>query len=176
MSIGEAPTCSFFTQYKAKCSRETLRNIRIDEHTSSNFDEADRQQVHKFYSELFKKDDAIDRNQIERVVVLRLITKCLTDQDNSKLLRRPDHKEIDKVVGSFQNEKSLGIDEITIEMLHKCWSFVKSDYYKMVSAFWDDDIMSMASIAGIIKLIPKEGDLTWLSNVLVANYDASYHL
>lgn len=121
LSIGEAPTRYFFAQYKAKQSRETLRNIRIDEHTYFESDESDRQQVHKFYNELFKRDDADDQNRVERVAILRLITKRLTQVQNLLLTKILDDREIDEVVCSFQKKKSLGIDGINT----KCFTFAR---------------------------------------------------
>lgn len=45
-----------------------------------------------------------------------MVNKCLSREDNEKLLAIPDEDEIDKVVRNFQNEKSSGIDGVTNEM------------------------------------------------------------
>lgn len=164
LSLGEAPTRYFFALFRARCSRETLHDIRIDEETSTSSDGETRSHIHSYYWELFTSDPQVVGNQVERVAVLSLITKKVSQLENDRLIRCPNHLEIKKVVFSFHNEKSPGLDGITTEVLHKCWPFIQRACYEMVEVFWLDRIMPLSSLAGVIKLIPKDGDLSWLTN------------
>lgn len=164
LSIGDAPTKHFFAQFKARCSRETLRNIRIDEDSYTSSDLEVRERVHSFYKELFTSDPHVVSNRVERAAVLSLITKKVTSAKNVALILSPSILEIEHVAMSFQNEKSPGLDGITIGVLHKCWPFIKFACFEMVLSFWQDGVMPLSALAGVIKLIPKDGDLSGLTN------------
>lgn len=75
------------------------------------------------------------------------------------LLRTPKDKEVESVVNGFQFEKSLDIYGITLEMLHRCWRFLKQDCYCMVKAFLRESLMSSTTLVGVIKMLPKQVDL-----------------
>lgn len=112
---------------------------------------------------MFTSDSLVVGNYLKRATILSLISK-VSRKDNLKLIRCPNNSEIEKVVFSFHNEKSPSLDGITTEVLHLCWPFIRHVCFDMVKSFWCDNIMLLSSLVGVIKLIPKDGDLNWLTN------------
>lgn len=86
LSIGEAPTRYCFAQYKAKHSRETLHNIRIDDNNVSESDFSNRAHFYSFYQELFMRDGTVEHNRVERATTLTLTNKRLSLADNEIFL------------------------------------------------------------------------------------------
>lgn len=85
--------------------------------------------------------------------------------DLSTLIQRHDNlesleerftvEEIDGVVRSLPNDKSLGPDGFTNEFLKKCWPTIKSDFYNLCWAFQDGNVCLQSINSSFITLIPK---------------------
>lgn len=134
-----------------------------------------RDWVHAFYTDLFTSDCIVILNHMERAAVLSLITKKVSSVDNAKLIRGPSNAEIDVVVMGFHNEKYRGLDGITtIKDTSFVLAFHQDGFYDMVKSFWRDGVMSLSSLAGVIKLILKEW--SQLAYQLASNYDDHHDL
>lgn len=95
--------------------------------------------------------------------ILTLIDKKVTTQKNLNMGRLPSEAEIKKMVFGLPKDKAPGIDGVT-EALIKGWEFMKPTCVVMVHAYWRDGILSTKVAAGVIKLIPKNNEITNLSN------------
>lgn len=74
--------------------------------------------MHLFYWDLFTNNPQVVHNQVERAVVLALITKKVTKEQNTNLLCYPGIFEIKNVVQGFHNEKSPDLDGVITKGLH----------------------------------------------------------
>lgn len=60
------------------------------------------------------------------------------------------------------NDKALGLDGLTSEVLKACWSWVNETLLDLVRAFWQDGNITVVVARGVLCLIPKGGDLDFL--------------
>lgn len=65
---------------------------------------------------------------------------------------------------SFKSSKAHGLDGLTVEVLRGSWDWVKEECLQGIHAFWADRIMTACALRGVISLIPKLGDLDFLTN------------
>lgn len=73
-------------------------------------------------------------------------------------------EEIDAIIKSFQIGKSPRLDDIIVGVLRGSLEWVKQDFVEVVCVFWIDGILTSRMLRGVIKLIPKLGDLEFLTN------------
>lgn len=118
----------------------------------------------RFYTELYSVDPDTYNFNKDREQALRLIHSRIRDEDNTLMERTPTIEEVLKVINEMPKEKSPGIDGVTIEVLVKCWSFMGTACFDMVTAFWKDGTMTTKALARVIKLVPKSNETMELSN------------
>lgn len=51
-----------------------------------------------------------------------------------------------------------------MEVLHKCWNWLKENCVEVILKFWGDGILTLGTTKGVIRLIPKLGELLFLRN------------
>lgn len=73
-------------------------------------------------------------------------------------------EEVEALLKSVKTGKSPGLDKLTIEVLTACWEWVGKVYFDVVTAFWKNGIMMAGALYGVIRLVPKGGDVALLKN------------
>lgn len=164
LKLGEAPSKYFFSQLKAKHARESIPSLRLPSGEKTENEEQILQEMFRFYSDLFSEDPSTKCFDKERSAALSLITKKVNEQDNQIMARRVTAEEVRSVVFEMLKDKSPGIDGVTIEVLIKCWDFMGDSCFEMVSAFWNDGILTSKALAGVLKLIPTNQETLDLAN------------
>lgn len=84
-------------------------------------EDAIMEEIGTSYAKIYAKDNQIELHVEERQQVLGLITNKLTAAEQLVLDKLPDVAEIEEVVIKLPNQKALGLDGITTEVVRKCW-------------------------------------------------------
>ncbi|KAL3682038.1 hypothetical protein R1sor_000060 [Riccia sorocarpa] len=164
MREGDAPSRFFFALLKTKRAREEITAL-LQENGAKVEDEDDiLRELHQYDTALYKREPPSDSDLEVRRETLQKIDRKVTDQQNSKLIQTPSKEEIGRTVKSFKSEKSPGADGMTTEVLRELWSDSKHDVIEFVNFFWGTDQLSWKQQAGIIKLIPKDGNRELIKN------------
>lgn len=71
---------------------------------------------------------------------------------------------MEAVLNSFKSSKAPGLDGLIVEVLRSSWEWVKEECLEVVHAFWSDGLLTTLAVRGVIRLIPKKGDLDFLTN------------
>lgn len=116
------------------------------------------------YEEIYALDPEVEIHAEECQVVLNLITRTLSKVEREALDKVLDLAEIEDVVEHLPRNKSLGLDGLTTAVLLKCWDWLKDECLEVIQMFWRDGILTSNMIKGVIRLIPKSGELSFLKN------------
>lgn len=149
---------------KANYAKDTIRSLLLESGEFVEGEEKVMKMIDEHFRILFSKYQQTEDNEVERVAVLGLINKTMTDEENEELVKPPSEDEIDRVVHDFPIGKAPGIDGVTVEILIECWDFIKQDCYRMVEKFWEEGILSSKAMLGVIKLAFKGGGPRYLKN------------
>lgn len=68
-----------------------------------------------------------------------------------------------QTTNKFPGNKAPGLDGLPAGVLKKCWCWLK-ECVEVIQSFWNDGILTLNTLRGVIRLIPKKGDLTKLNN------------
>ncbi|KAL3683842.1 hypothetical protein R1sor_001864 [Riccia sorocarpa] len=135
---GDAPSQYFFSQLKAKHQREGIKLLTLDNGEVIQSEERILNEIEVFYADLYQQDEEVDGNQKARERILSFISTEVTSNQNHKLVTVPTMEELEEIVKRLPEEKALGLDGATTEILRKCLSFMKGDCLKMLESFWAD--------------------------------------
>lgn len=111
------------------------------------------------FSELFQAKEA---NWQE---VLQGIPTTITDDQNGKLLKPIEHKEVKEALFQMNPDKAPGPDGMTPGFFQKHWKIVGEDIVQMVGKFFNDGMLNNALNATNIVLIPKKKSPSLVSDL-----------
>ncbi|KAL3697755.1 hypothetical protein R1sor_011831 [Riccia sorocarpa] len=160
----EAPSKYFYLQLKAKFSRERITTLERDtgEIITKHIDIIS--EVDDYYMLLYKRGIVSEQVLLARNEVVGNITRRINAEEDEMLHATPTPQEVDGVVENLPLGKSPGLDGITAEILHSCWSFVRSDCIEMVQEFWRRGALTEKTRTAVIKLLPKNSQTQLLKN------------
>ncbi|KAL3697957.1 hypothetical protein R1sor_012033 [Riccia sorocarpa] len=161
---GEAPSRYFYSQLKAKFSRERLTVLETEDGSMTTDHKRIIGAVEAYYKELYTRETGTQEVEQARDEVLSYLTRRITREEDGSLHEAPTEKEIDEVVADLKAGKSPGLDGLTAETLHSCWSFVRRDCIDMVQEFWSRGALTEKTRTAVIKLLPKNEDTQLLKN------------
>jgi hypothetical protein len=64
--------------------------------------------------------------------LLTQIPRKISEEDNHKLNKQIEQKEILKSINQFNEDKALGPDGFTLHFYKKCWPIIKLDFIRMI--------------------------------------------
>ncbi|KAL3687098.1 hypothetical protein R1sor_013407 [Riccia sorocarpa] len=114
---GDAPSRFFYACLKAKNKKEEITLIKLD--TGEVITEEGRilQLIEETYGELYTADEEGPQAVQQGDEVLQLVDKRLTGDQNRQLEETPEEELIEEIVRTLPQEKSLGFDGVTAEVL-----------------------------------------------------------
>lgn len=163
-TLGEAPSRYFFNQLKAKQAKESIKIFKKHDGHYKEKEPKILEVIHRFYSDLFSKDQRVDLVHGLCQDALNLIHNTVSAEVNENLCAVLTDDEIDRIIGELPREKSLGLDGVMAEILQHGWSYMKGGYTEMIRAFWKDSKLTSKTTTGVIKLIPKNQQTPELAN------------
>ncbi|KAL3688714.1 hypothetical protein R1sor_015023 [Riccia sorocarpa] len=158
---GEAPSKYFFSQLKSKHQRESITALKLDDGEVVSEDGLILKEIESFYANLYRKDAQVEANHSAWEQVLSHVTKEVSTQQNMELDSRPTMEELENLVKWLPEEKARGS---TVEILTRCWSFMKQDCLDMLTSYWVDGVMPTCDLRGVIKLLHKNEERQRLRN------------
>ncbi|KAL3676158.1 hypothetical protein R1sor_026106 [Riccia sorocarpa] len=135
LKSGEAPSKYFFAQLKAKHQRETIKALQLESGEVVNTEGRILEKIGTFYEDLYKKDEEVESAVNSRERVLSYVKSAVTAQQNQELEVTPTMEELEGIVKRLPEEKAPGLDGATVEVLTKCWSFMKEDCLAMLLSY-----------------------------------------
>ncbi|KAL3688249.1 hypothetical protein R1sor_014558 [Riccia sorocarpa] len=133
---GEAPSKYFYLQLKAKFSRERITTLERDNGEIITKHRDILSEVDDYYMQLYTRGTVSQQVLLARNEMVGNITRRINAEEDEMLHATPIPQEVDGVVENLPLGKSPGLDGITAEILHTCWSFVRLDCIEMVQEFW----------------------------------------
>ncbi|KAL3684087.1 hypothetical protein R1sor_002109 [Riccia sorocarpa] len=140
---GEAPSKYFFSQLKTKHQRESIKALQRESGEMITSERGIIGEIEQFYSELYLKDDRVERNIAARDNLLAYVNTTVSPQQNDELIGEPSMEELEEVVKRLPSEKAPGLDGATAEILVRCWAFMKDDCLAMLVNYWQDGVLAM---------------------------------
>jgi len=111
-----------------------------------------------YFSNLFREDS--QANFVEFIKLSNSFPSFSNHKDNLKMLKEVGKEELQWKLQSFQRDKSLGLDGLPVELILKCYEFIKHDPGRVVEATRTTGKMLDAFNTNFIALIHKEDNLT----------------
>ncbi|KAL3676393.1 hypothetical protein R1sor_026341 [Riccia sorocarpa] len=164
MQQGDAPSRFFFTLLKTKRAREAITLLDTQDGRRLETKDDIMSELHRFYTNLYKRDPAIEAAASMRKDVLSGITRKVNSTQNAKLSAIPMVEEVGNTVRSLKNDKAPGADGMTSEVIKVIRTEEQHDVMDFILTFWRTGTLCWKQLVGVIKLIPKKGDKARIKN------------
>ncbi|KAL3683823.1 hypothetical protein R1sor_001845 [Riccia sorocarpa] len=155
---GEAPSKFFFNMLKAKRAKEEINLLITDDGQRIETEKGILRELSRFYTNLFTKEPMSTEDIQLRDSVLATVPNKVTPEQNRRLCELPTEEEITDLLKSLPKGKAPGIDGMTSEVLTTLGETAASDAREFILSIWQHKKLSWKQQAGVIKLIPKEGN------------------
>ncbi|KAL3676812.1 hypothetical protein R1sor_026760 [Riccia sorocarpa] len=139
---GEAPSRFFFELLRIKRLKEEIVALDTEDGRRVSAREEVLAELHKYYSELYTQPPVTEETEGKRREVLGGLKNKLTQSQNEKLRVVLTEEEIERTARNLKNEKALGVDGMTAEMVKEIWRFSKQDVVELVLTFWRTGLLS----------------------------------
>ena len=161
---GERPTKYFFNQEERNYNKKTIRELRLqDESTTYNENEI-LDQIETFYKQLYTSEGNFSDEECDSFI-RDLEIPTLKDEDRDNLEGPLTYDECRKSLETFQNDKAPGEDGFTVEFYKYFFDLLGNDFLASLNEAHAKGELSISQRRGIITLTPKEeGSLLELSN------------
>ena len=161
---GERPTEFFFNHEKRNYNKKTIRELRLqDESTTYNENEI-LDQIETFYKKLYTSEGNFSDEECDSFI-RDLEIPTLKDEDRDNLEGPLTYDECRKSLETFQNDKAPGEDGFTVEFYKYFFDLLGNDLLASLNEAHAKGELSISQRRGIITLTPKEdGSLLELSN------------
>ena len=93
-----------------------------------------------------------------------MIPKKVSGRDSDKLSKRISLEEIQEAIKAMANEKALGMDGLPIEFYKDNIDWIGEELLLFYNDAFDNDSLGSDMNRGIIKLLPKTGDESFVKN------------
>ncbi|KAL3695431.1 hypothetical protein R1sor_009507 [Riccia sorocarpa] len=160
----DLPSNIFFAILKARRAKEDITVLQTEDGRRSTKEDDIMKEIHRFYSNLYRKEDLSDNDRRAMESVLSGIQKKASREQNQELIRIPTDTEIQELIESLPKGKAPGLDGMTPEALRELGDTAEHDVKDFIWEFWILKGLTWKQQSGVIKLIPKEGDRLVLKN------------
>ncbi|KAL3690792.1 hypothetical protein R1sor_004443 [Riccia sorocarpa] len=123
---------------KAKHQRESIKALQLEGGEVVTDDKRILEEIEAFYGELYKKDEEVEGAVVARARVMSYVKPRVTERQNHELVEAPSMEELEDIVKRLPEDKAPGLDGATVEVLTKCWSFMRADCLAMLLSYWQD--------------------------------------
>lgn len=158
MGEGDEPSPFFFQLVTAKCLRENLSEILLEDGTLLVTENGILKEIHTFYANLYCSSGQSSEVTQSKAHIFRNTRNKVTDTQNRRLNQLPTLVEVKGVIDSLTKNKSPGIDGLTVKVYRNCWEFIASGLLEFIHDFWQSSSLPDKVKEGIIQLVPKNPD------------------
>ena len=159
---GERISAHLLAKEKSKGKRNTIRQLKLENGVNLDNTEAIVHHVKNHYETLFSK---VATNEELQEFFLKSIKASITDEDNEQLCSMVTAKEILMTLKTMNKGKTPGEDGLPLEFYLTTWEIIKREFTEMVKFAIDIELeLGQSQSKGILKLVPKDGDLSYLKN------------
>ena len=161
---GERPTKYFFNLEKRNYNKKTISELRLqDESTTCNEKEI-LDQIEAYFKNLYSSECTLSQGEYQEFIQNLEIPR-LSNEDRDSLEGPLTYEECKKVLDSFQNDKSPGVDGFTVEFYKFFYDLLGNDLLACLNEAYEKQELTTSQRRGIITLLPKEdGSLLDLHN------------
>ena len=161
---GERPTKYFFNLEKKNYNKKTIVELCLqDESTTCNEQEI-LDQIEAYFKNLYSSENTFSQEDYEEFIHNLEIPR-LSNEDRDSLEGPLTYEECKKVLDSFQNDKSPGVDGFTVEFYKFFYDLLGNDLLACLNEAYEKQELTISQRRGIITLLPKEdGSLLDLHN------------
>ena len=161
---GERPTKYFFNLEKRNYNKKTISELRLqDESTTCNEKEI-LDQIEAYFKNLYSSECTLSQEEYQEFIQNLEIPR-LSNEDRDSLEGPLTYEECKKVLDSFQNDKSPGVDGFTVEFYKFFYDLLGNDLLACLNEAYEKQELTTSQRRGIITLLPKEdGSLLDLHN------------
>jgi hypothetical protein len=162
LQYGDRGSKLFFNLLKHKRVKESVDRLSIDNQDISD-PETITQAFANYYETLFASEDSLEA-KLTRTRCKNLIPKKLGPDDIADLAKNISVEEIVGAIKALNNEKAPGPDGFSVEFYKANISWICNDLFDLYSEAFTNGTLGQDINRGIIKLLPKEGDKTFIRN------------
>ena len=152
----------FSNLLKHKHIKESVDRLSIDNQDISD-PEAITQAFANYYETLFASEDSPEVESI-RVRCKNFFPKKLDPNDIADLSKNISVEEIEGAIKALNNERAPGPDGFSVEFYKSNIGWICNDLLDLYSKALNNGTLGQDINRGIIKLLPKEGDKTFIRN------------
>ncbi|KAL3683478.1 hypothetical protein R1sor_001500 [Riccia sorocarpa] len=164
LGLADAPSKFFFSIVRTRKAKEEIMCLKAEDGRILTSQDEILRELHNFYTRLFQEDEISVQDAEKMEQVLANVENKLTEEQNGRLITRPEETEIKSLVAELKKEKAPGLDGMTAEALHSLGDAAEADVQAMIWYFWNTGQITWKQQQGVIKLLPKEGDKQLIKN------------
>ena len=158
---GEKVSSHLLCKEKETASRKMITEMFDNEGSLMKNTETVIPYIRNFYRDLYGE---VNTDMNFEKEFLNQINSVVTEGDNCSLTGETSEKEVLGVVKSMNKGKSPGEDGLPAEFYLKTWHIIRREFIGMVEFVLEKETLGKQQNSGIIKLLPKEGDLRRIQN------------
>ena len=161
---GEKATKYFFNLGKRNYNRKTIHEVKSDSDEVITEEQQILSTIEAYYSDLYNSSSSELQDSFENFSSNVTIAQ-LSDEEREELEGGLTYEECKKVLETFANGKSPGVDGSTVEFYKCFFDLVGRDLLASLNAAYESDKLSISQRRGIVTFLPKEDtDLHFLNN------------
>ena len=143
----------FLSLEKHSQAQKAITLMKDKEGNLLNKQEAIRDEIHKFYSELYEEDNLSDKKIEEEF--FNSTTLCLDEQEADTCEGLITRKELLDALKQSSNNKAPGIDGIPTDFYKVFWNSISGHLLDALNYAFQKEMQSCNQRKGVISLIPK---------------------
>ncbi|CAM6102384.1 unnamed protein product [Calypogeia fissa] len=159
---GDEPSHFFFKTLRAKQSRESMKELLLDNNDLLTEPQRIQEEVTRQCLRLYTPEEStaatsMDVREARRKFLCRT-RFTFSPVEQLFLTLPPSEQELKDVLDLLLNDKAPNIDGLTAEVFRACWDFIRHGLVAMVLDFWHTSTLAHTIKEGVLKLIPKKAD------------------
>ena len=117
----------------------------------------------KYYSNLYTSNN-IDEALIDQYISSIDLERTLSDKQKSLLEKMPNMKEYEAIMAKMKDDKSPGLDGLTILFYRAFWEEIKGIYQELIEEVWEVEILPITTRSSVLSTLFKTNDRQKLAN------------
>ena len=119
--------------------------------------------IGEFYCNLYKSKD-VNQKDIDDLLGSVNFDNMLSDEDKRFMDQMPSLNEFDEVVKIPKDNKSPGLDGISIEFYRKFWTQIRDMYFSVIVESWNDKTLPESTRTSVLSTLFKSNNRKYLDN------------
>ena len=159
LSDGEKCSKYFFSLEKQRAGAKTISVLKNSQGVLIDNPNEIMSELHSFYQRLYKSDHDVS------FCLENKTTNKLSFQQMHKLENNLQIEELESALFAMKNDKSPGVDGLTVEFYKFFWNDIKLVLYEMMELSYENMLLPDSVTKGLITLLPKKDkDITMVKN------------